>query len=1240
MADKKLKNKKSTAASTVVAIGASAGGMEAIHELFDNMPVETNFSFVVIQHLSPDHKSMMGELLAKHTLMNVVEAENNMELLPNCIYVIPSRKLISISGNRIKLAEKKKDKLPNNAIDVFFKSLAAEKKKNAVGIILSGTGTDGTAGAELIKKQGGLVIVQDPATASFDGMPVSVITSGFADLILPPEIIAEELIEYVKEKPSGKKILLQSQKKNEILLRDILELIQLHTQQDFSHYKRPTLFRRLIKRMSELGITSLEKYANFLRKNEEEIGILTHEFLINVTKFFRDAEAFNLVRTQVIPAILSEKNSGDTVKVWCAACSSGEEAYSIAIMFHEFLSKQKNKHLPVKIFATDIDSDALEVAGKGLYPDSIKKDLSPDLLEKYFIREGNFYRISPVIRKMVVFAKHDILKDPPFSKLDLITCRNMLIYIDADIQKKILNKFFFAMNIDSYIFLGPSENLGALSQCMDEISRKWKIYRCVSKSVSLDREDYIAPIDSKNYIHARPTSPKNPFSSMPEIFKDTLFDDRKIAGIMIDKEFNVKQAIGNFKSFLSFPENNFNFNILRLVNADLGVALGVAVRKAIAENEKVSMRRVVIHDSSEERFVDIIVKPYLRSKDFQQAFLFIIIEELLLQPKRKTKISGNTNSSVERIQDLENELLDTRENLQAVIEELESTNEELQSTNEEMISTNEELQSTNEELQSLNEELHTVSAEHQAKIKELLELNDDLDNYFRNTEIGQILVDKKLIIRKFSPAVTKIINLIDADIGRSLTDITTRIKGLNFINLIKEVSSSKHFIEKEIFLDDHHYFIMRVNPYIKRDKSVDGVVINFFDISESKKLSSLIEGIFNSNPNGIAAKRAIRDPETNQIVDFQFLTVNNTYESYFNVRLDDIVGRRLTEVRPDVQPDHLEIYRRVVETGIPQQLTYHFAPEDRWFETIVVKMLDGIVTTHSDITEKKRASDLIARNYEDLKSTSLQLLDINTQLERSNLDLMQFASVASHDLKEPLRKIQAFGNILQEKLQDKMSPEENEFFKKMISASGRMKTMIEDVLTLSKLSNNELPQEHINLEKIVNRIIEDLEITIDEKNAKIIIGELPEVKAVPGQMHQLFQNLITNALKFNDKQQAVIKINECPVEMEDARRFNIIQPELFTCISISDNGIGFEDDYREKIFGLFQRLNGREYEGTGIGLSIAKKIVENHGGFISATGVIGKGADFRIILPVDKPAAGKFIPKTKLKKEEIKNSTA
>jgi two-component system CheB/CheR fusion protein len=1079
----------------VVGIGASAGGLEAINELFDNMPATTGFSFVIVQHLSPDYKSLMCDLLSKHTDMQVFEAEEDMLLKPDCIYLIPARKTLTIKHNRLKLEEKIRDHQPNTAIDIFFESLASDRAERSIGIILSGTGTDGTRGIQAIKTHGGAIAVQDPATAQFDGMPNSAIASGYVDLILSPDMMPDELLEFIKEAPLLRSFnALSSQE--EAILQDILELIYKTTGHDFSNYKRPTINRRMAKRMAERNIKSISNYYTYLGSHDEEVKDLCKEFLLHVTRFFRDPEAYDLLRTLVIPDILAKKEVGGVVKVWTAACSTGEEAYSLAMLFEECMEAKKLHNREVKIFASDISQEVIDVASRGYYTEDQAAAIPGERLKRFFVKESGGYRIVPAIRKMIVFARHDIAKDPPFSRMDLLTCRNMLIYMNPILQKNILQKLHFAINDEGYLFLGPSENIGVLKDVMFEVDKKWKIFKCVSKNKVADLESFTNPGELPGpKLYGGATKSKNALNSMSDIFRDTLLEEYDYAGIFIDKNFDVKQALGHFKKFMEFPETNFNFNLLKLVPPDLSIALSTGIRRAIKDNERVVLRGVKFRSAAGEKVATVIIKPHLVQKAYMQPFIFIVIKEEEAIPRKvDAPVFTSENFTSERIRQLEQELADTKENLQALLEEVESSNEELQSSNEEIISSNEELQSTNEELQSLNEELHTVNAEHQLKIKELIDLNDDMNNYFRNSDIGQILIDRKLIIRKFTPAATRQVNLIAGDIGRSIVDISTKTMDGNFINDIKEVIRTGRALEKEVPMEEEKTYLMRIVPYLRQNNTTDGVVVNFFDVSEIKRLS------------------------------------------------------------------------RILEAG-----------------------------------------------YANLQVTSQQLEVSNFKLQASNLDLLQFASVASHDLKEPLRKIQVFGNMLRDKTKDKLDKTESIFLAKMVGASNRMENLIDNILILSRLSETDKPHARVDLNEVVNQIIDDLEISIKDKGVQIMVDRLPVVKGISGQMHQLFQNLISNAIKFNQGQPE-IRIWEEPLSEELEQEFNIREAD-YNIIHIRDNGIGFDERFGQKIFGIFQRLDPTNYQGTGIGLAIVKKIVDNHKGFIKACSKPGEGSLFIIALP-------------------------
>ncbi|HYC85326.1 MAG TPA: chemotaxis protein CheB, partial [Chryseosolibacter sp.] len=537
----------------IVCIGASAGGMEAIHDLFDNMPQDTGYSFIVIQHLSSEYKSLMAELLAKHTTMNVAEAADGVLVQPNTVYVIPNNRNITIHDRHLKLTAKEERRSPNMAIDIFLHSLAKDVGKKAIAIILSGTGSDGTKGIAAIKKAGGLVFVQDPLSSKFDGMPHSAIASGKIDYILSPESIAEELV--TRHQVALPAVIVDSlPAEDEPVLAEILNLLNRRTSCDFTAYKRPTLVRRLTRRMGMLNYKSPREYLEFLKSDDGEINALCKEFLIGVTRFFRDPEAFEELKLKVIPEIVKSKNPGEMIKVWVAGCSTGEEVYSIAILFREHFSRIK-KSFDIKIFASDVNKESTEFASKGVYSDTIARDIPRDLLEKYFTKEKNKYRVSSQIRKMIVFSHHDLLRDAPFGRLDLICCRNMLIYVAPELQKRIMAIFHFSLNLGGYLFMGSSENIGDLKDSVIEVSKKWKIYKNtrMAKSMGLDTLAYSDALTRKFSptvkIHKEVSR-----KAIIETLVTIMMDEYTAAGALVDKHCTVIETFGDYRKYLQLPE--------------------------------------------------------------------------------------------------------------------------------------------------------------------------------------------------------------------------------------------------------------------------------------------------------------------------------------------------------------------------------------------------------------------------------------------------------------------------------------------------------------------------------------------------------------------------------------------------------------------------------------------------------------------------------------------------------------
>lgn len=978
MEDKTTKETLKRYDKYIVAIGASAGGLEAIHEFFDHMPTNASFSFIVIQHLSSDYKSLLVELVGKHTHMKVFEAANNMAIQQDCVYIIPNNKLMTVSKGRLKLAEKSVTKAPNTAIDTFLYTLAKDKKEKAIAIILSGTGTDGTKGIQAIKEYGGMVIAQDPATAKFDGMPNSAISSGNADFILSPPEMNKELFNYVNEEPVK---VLENGKINEKLLDEIFKLVHLQSGNDFNFYKTPTIIRRIGRRMNENGIKRLDEYVDFLKESRKEVAILGQDFLIGVTKFFRDPAAFEVFADQ-INEVIKQKSAGDTIKIWVCACSTGQEAYTVAVLANECVEKS-GKKLEIKIFATDIDEKSIEIASKNQYPPNINKEIPARLFKKYFVQDGKFFGVSSAIRKQVVFAKHDVIKSPPFIKNDMVTCRNMLIYINSVLQEKILSIFHFSLVQGGYLFLGSSETASALKAGLTEISSKWKIYQ---KSGNINYSTYNTYNTGSRSLSNQDKKKisANDFSTSPieKNFNNFITKNLGLAGVYIDRSYVMQDAIGDYRQFLSLPEEKIELNILKMVPKEVSIMLNSAIRKVWKDNIVSHLKKVRFKQDNAERYVNISVQP--PDPQFGNGFTMVVFAESGVDnlPEKDEQSPANFHGvdQNEYVFELEAELNETRNNLQMAVEEMETTNEELQSTNEELLSANEELQSSNEELQSLNEELHTLNTEHQVKIKELVDLNDDLDNYFRSTDIGQIFVDAGMFIRKFNVAAISMVNLIEADIGRSIAHISNNIKAENLNSDIQSVLKNGVVIEKEVQIKNGNSSLMRIMPYVRKDKKTDGVVITFVDISKLTELNNIISGVFNASLNGILAFKAIRN-KNHFITDFECSSFNDAALTILRRDKKELTQAKMLQSLPELSEGNLfSKYINVVEKGT--SLQFEFKLNDKiWIELIAVKMADGFAATLTDITKQKVSEEKLKRNYNELLGTRENLKELNSALE-------------------------------------------------------------------------------------------------------------------------------------------------------------------------------------------------------------------------------------------------------------------
>ncbi|TXK27244.1 PAS domain S-box protein [Pontibacter qinzhouensis] len=946
--------KKASNELYVIGIGASAGGLQALGALFSHVPYDS-VAYIIVQHLSAEHRSFLKELLKPHSVLEILEAQPNMLVEPNKVYVIPNNKELTIENNFLQLNDKAlQDR--SKTIDVFFKSLAKDKEHRAIGIILSGTGTDGTEGAVAIKKAGGMVMVQKPASAKFDGMPRNAINTGYADFILEPALMPNEIFNYIKVSPIVKEVtdLVNYETKSSFFM--ILDMIRNRSGIDFSNYKRPTIIRRISRRMATCEVSSLTDYLDYLHLHPKEIEVLGKEFLIGVTRFFRDEEAYEIIAQEVIPALVDKKSRSEQLRIWVAGCSTGEEAYSLAILIREFMDKVK-KELEVKIFASDIDRDALEYAGKGLYQKKTIQGMSEERLQKNFVKEEGKYRICQRVRRMVIFAPHNVTKDPPFSKIDMVSCRNMLIYLNPLLQKKVIEKFQYALLMGGYLFLGSSESLSDLKSFI-EVNKKWKIFRNTEPARSLGMENFASnSLSQRSVSKTIPgitrdlTSRQLMQQNFSELLNETILNEYGVAAVYVDEQYEILHGVGRIKNYLYLPEQNFTFNLLKLVPHDLASNLSTLLRKAARDNQKVAANGIPIRNDNAIRYINIVINPYLQDSRLNQKALLVLFSDSKPEPAFVLRHQGQAfldSPEEARVQELETELQHTKEDLQAVVEELETSNEELQSTKE-------ELQSTNEELQSLNEELHTINTEHHDKIKALMELDDDLNNYFRSTDIGQIFVDRKLIIRKYTPAAARLINLIESDIGRSISQIPDNLQYNSLIEDIKTVILKTSTIEKEVQDKQGLWYQMRILPYITQDRKIDGAIIIFIHINELKNLQLMQSGIIDSSPNAIIALKAIRN-HYDDIMDFRLTVANLKVQELFGMSEKLLLDSTILKVWPNsINQGLLDHLAQVVEEKSPLELEQQLQLNGNlfWLHIVAVKFGDGLVLTLHNITERK-----------------------------------------------------------------------------------------------------------------------------------------------------------------------------------------------------------------------------------------------------------------------------------------------
>lgn len=835
---------KDSSSYPIVGIGASAGGLEAFQKFFTALPPDTGMAFVIVQHLDPTHKSMLVDLVKRYTRMQVFQAEDGMAVKPNCIYIIPPNRDMAIKQGTLQLTEPESKRGLRLPIDFFFRSLADDQRAQAICVVLSGTGSDGSLGVKAIKERGGLAIVEDPSSAKYSGMPESAIATGLIDFVLPPADIPVQLAEVAKRIMRGEAHDLQSSQYVRDALQKILVTLRAETGHDFSQYKHNTINRRVERRMTVNKLEHINDYVEFIRHNHGEADILFRELLIGVTSFFRDEDAFNMLETKAIPSLFDNRSHDEPIRVWVTGCATGEEAYSVAILLREYMDRHGVEY-QVQIFATDIDSRAINKARQGIYPANIAADISPERLERFFKKENGHYQVKTEIRDMVVCAIQSVIRDPPFSRLDMICCRNVLIYLGPELQRKVIPLFHYALRPGGILFLGTSETLGEFSDLFSLIDRPSKIFRRSFERVPIGARtfDFSSPLlDPKTYpVRMMGNDERMNNRTLTERL---LLENFTPVGALINEQNNIIYIHGRLGQYLDLPEGDAELNILRMAAQTLRIPLAATIRRVREQQKEIVHPAVQFTIGEQSNLVDLIVQPVRKPAAMRGLLLVLFRDAEALDVYDHSPYEDDENGdAASRIVELEHELQSTRQYLQTLIEELETTNEELKSTNEELQSSNEELQSTNEELetakeelQSVNEELVTVNSELQAKIEDLSYTNNDLNNLLSSIQIGIIFADLDLNIRQFNPAASELVNLIETDIGRPLRHIVTNMAYSDLVSDANRVLDTLIPVETEIQTTSHEWYWMRIRPYRTIGNAIEGVVITFSEISEQKRV--------------------------------------------------------------------------------------------------------------------------------------------------------------------------------------------------------------------------------------------------------------------------------------------------------------------------------------------------------------------------------------------------------------------
>jgi two-component system, chemotaxis family, CheB/CheR fusion protein len=1211
----------------VVGIGASAGGLESLERFFKNMPSDSGLAFVVVQHLSPDFKSVMDELLSRHTAMRIHRVEDGMRIEANSIYLLPPKKEMIISDGRLLLTDKDPERDLSLPIDHFFRSLAQDAGSCAVAIVLSGTGTDGSRGILDVHEAGGLIVAQSEESAKFDGMPKSARDTGIVDLVLPPEEMPGAILQHVAKAGSMDHCSTapEAEEAEDPKGFDaIFKLLRIEYGIDFSYYKPNTVSRRIERRLSMNQAMDLDSYVDQLRVDPVELNALYKDLLIGVTRFFRDAAAYERLERDIIPAIIAKAPPGEEIRCWIAGCATGEEPYSLAILLHERL-RLLGRPINVKIFASDVHQSSLEFASTALYDEEALAEVAPARLARYFVRQGDRFKVANELRQMVVFARHNVMKDAPFTRLDLISCRNLLIYFQPPAQKKALSLFHFGLKTGGILFLGPSETPGELSVEFEALDEHWKIYR--------KRRDIRLPADLRMPLSVA-TAPVRPaaiashggFDASLFATYDRLLDEFMPAGFLVTDQRQLVHTFGDAGRFLVHNPGRTSNDVLDLLSGDLKMALAGAIQRAAKEQTPVIYHGIRVTLPSGEEQLKLSVKPIL-NRHGNLSHLFIAVESLGAAAARvQTADEVDVDeASRDHVDSLETELRYTRENLQATIEELETSNEELQASNEELVASNEELQSTNEELHSVNEELYTVNAEYQKKIAELTELTDDMDNLLRSTEIGTIFLDRSLQIRKFTPQIARAFDLMPHDVGRRIDSFSHTIQNPDLIADLQHVVDTGTPIEKEVQDRTGAWYFLRVLPYRSRSK-LDGVVLTLIDVSTLKSAEERLKQMS-------AIVESSEDAILGMDLQGRITTWNRGAEQIYGYGAGEVVGQEVDMLAVDENgAEAKRLLRSSIQEAVtgappdPFELTSRRRDESQMIALCSLSpirdqfdQIVGVSMIARDISKLKEIERDRQRYAEKLEATNSQLRDEIGRRQEAEAEARdavekrdQFLAMLSHELRNPLAAVLNSAGILEWEHLDKETVDQARGA--IARQSQQMARLLDDLLDVSRITRGKIDIRRTNVDLVQTSrdAIEAIQPALVAKDLEFS-ASLPDkaiiVRGDAARLQQIQVNLLNNAIKYT---QAGGNISlAVSREGEDA------------VLRVCDSGIGIPPDMHQRVFDLFVQVDdapGKTETGMGVGLTLVRTLVDLHEGTVEVrSDGQCNGAEFVVRLPLAEP---------------------